>query len=63
MANSEIIQFIASVYKVQTLAQDHGIRITLDLPEDAIMQMAQLAEVQRSGVAIKVEIRAYDGNP
>ena len=36
------IEFCASVTKVQTLA-DNGIRLTLDLPEDAIMQMAELA--------------------
>ena len=37
------IRFAATVYKVQTLV-DGGVRVTLDLPETCIMQMAQLAE-------------------
>jgi hypothetical protein len=37
---------------VQTLV-DHGVRITLDLPEDAIPQMAALAECQRQGIALE----------
>ena len=40
---AEPIAFHATVYKVQTLA-DGGVRVYLDLPETAIMQMAQLAE-------------------
>lgn len=51
---AEPIVFVAEVYKVQTLATDGGVRITLNLPETAIMQMAQLAECQRFGVAIEV---------
>jgi len=47
---SDVIEFTAQVYKVQTLATDQGIRVTLDLPETAIMQMAMLAECQRAGV-------------
>lgn len=46
------IEFEAVVYKVQTLA-DNGVRVYLDLPETAIMQMAQLAECQRFGVVLK----------
>jgi len=41
------------VYKVQTLT-DHGIRISLDLPETAVMQMAMFAECQRMQVALDV---------
>lgn len=48
------IAFHATVYKVQTLA-DGGVRVYLDLPETAIMQMAQLAECQRFGVVLDVE--------
>ena len=44
-----IIQFEAIVAKAQTLA-DGGIRITLDLPEDAIPQMAMLIEAKREGL-------------
>jgi hypothetical protein len=47
------ITFPAVVYKVQTLV-DSGVRVTLDLPETAIMQMAQLAECQRQGVTLDV---------
>ena len=49
------ITFEAEVYKVQTLSQDHGIRLTLDLPETAIPQMAMLAECQREGIPLKFE--------
>ena len=49
----ETVEFVASVYKVQTLATDCGVRVTLDLPETAIMQMAQLAECKRAGVVLK----------
>jgi len=51
---AEPIAFHATVYKVQTLA-DGGVRVYLDLPETAIMQMAQLAECQRFGVVLNVE--------
>lgn len=47
------IVFVASVQKVQTLV-DQGLRVTLDLPEDSIMQMAMLAECKRHGVALTV---------
>lgn len=45
------IKFVAAVYKVQTLT-DNGIRVTLDLPETAIPQMAMLAECQRDGIPL-----------
>ena len=50
------ISFEATVYKVQTLV-DGGIRVTLDLPETAIAQMAQLAECQRLAAVLHVEAR------
>ena len=50
---TKAITFQAAVYKVQTLV-DGGVRVTLDLPETAIMQMAQLAECQRQGVTLDV---------
>jgi len=46
------ITFTASVYKVQTNVADRGVRITLDLPEDAIPQMAMLAECKRQGIPL-----------
>ncbi len=51
---SEPIVFIATVYKVQSLASDNGIRLILDLPEDAVLEMAQLATCQRFGQALSV---------
>jgi len=53
---SEPIVFIAEVYKVQTLV-DNGIRITLNLPETAILEAAQLMECKRQGVAGEVSYR------
>lgn len=47
-----VIRFDAIVYKVQTLS-DGGIRLTLDLPETAIPQMAMLAETKREGVPLE----------
>ena len=51
-----VIKFEAIVYKVQTLA-DGGIRLTLDMPETAIPQMAMLAETKREGVPLVFEAR------
>jgi hypothetical protein len=53
----ETIVFNAIVYKLQTLA-DGGIRLTLDLPETAIPQMAMLAETKREGIALVFEAKA-----
>lgn len=53
----ETIRFDAVVYKLQTLA-DGGIRLTLDLPETAIPQMAMLAETKRQGVPLSFEATA-----
>jgi hypothetical protein len=50
---SEAIKCHAVVYKVQSLV-DHGVRITLDLPETEIMQMAMFAECQRMQVVLDV---------
>lgn len=54
------IRFAAVVEKVQTLV-DGGIRITLDLPEDAIAQAAQLMACKREGIPLRVEVKA-DGD-
>lgn len=51
------ITFSAAVYKVQTLT-DGGVRVTLDLPETAIPQMAMLAECQLSGIPLKFTAKA-----
>ena len=51
------VEFEAIVAKAQTLA-DGGIRITLDLPETAIPQMAMLIEAKREGIPLTFEAKA-----
>jgi len=58
MADNKI-EFPAIVYKLQTLA-DGGIRLTLDLPETCIPQMAMLAECKREGIPLKFAACADD---
>lgn len=58
---SDPIKFTAAVAKVQSLA-DGGIRLTLDLPEDAIMQAAQLMECKRWGAVLEVTAEPIEGN-
>jgi len=48
------VSFIAAVNKVQTLA-DGGLRVTFDLPEDAIGEVAYLMQYKCEGVAVRVE--------
>ena len=50
---SEKIEFQAEVIRVQTMA-DGAIRVVLDMAEDNIMQMAQLAECKRWGAVLSV---------
>ena len=47
------IRFWAIIGKVQTLA-DGGIRVYLDLPEDAIVQAAELMACKRNGQILNV---------
>ena len=47
-----VIKFDAIVYKVQTLS-DGGIRLTLDMSEQCIPQMAMLAETKREGIPLE----------
>ena len=56
MSKAQIV-FVAEVVKVQTLT-DGGIRITVDLPETAIMQAAQLMECKREGIALEFTAKA-----
>jgi hypothetical protein len=58
--NKNVIAFPATVEKVQTM-QDGAIRITLDLPEDAITQAAALMACKREGIPLRVEVKA-DGD-
>ena len=53
MADNAIV-FQAAVSQVRTLA-DGGIRLQLDMPEDAIPQMAMLAECKRAGIYLTVK--------
>lgn len=46
-------EFWGEVAKTQTL-RDGGIRVTFDLPESAIVQMAELAAYQINGVVVDV---------
>jgi hypothetical protein len=55
-----VIRFQATVYKVQTMASDNGVRVTLDLPESAIPQMAMLAECKRQGIVLVFEAKEDD---
>jgi positive regulator of sigma E activity len=51
------ITFQAIVARVQTMA-DNGLRVTLDLPEQAVLEAAQLMELKRLGVVLDVTVRA-----
>lgn len=63
---SELISFVATVAKVQTLV-DGGIRVTFDMSEANTMQMAQLAECKRFEAILRivatVEQENDRGNP
>ena len=52
----EQITVVAAVYKVQTLV-DGGLRVTLDLPESAIVEAAWLMACKRDGRAVELSIR------
>lgn len=52
-----VIRFPAIVSSVKTLA-DGGIRVTLDLPEDAISAAASLMACKREGIPLTVEVKA-----
>lgn len=53
------ISFVASVQKVQTLA-DGGLRFTFDAPETEVMAAAELMEAKRIGVSFTVKLEAID---
>ena len=56
MPQRETIKFIATVWKVTTLA-DGGLRVTLDLGEGAILEAAKLMEVKRAGLYGDIEFK------
>jgi hypothetical protein len=49
-------RFPAEIVKVQTLA-DHGIRVTLDLPETAIAEASKLMVFQATDVIADITVR------
>ncbi|MEK6751601.1 MAG: hypothetical protein AABZ00_04985 [Chloroflexota bacterium] len=55
-----VIQFSASVASIKTLV-DGGIRITFDMPEDAIAQAAQLMACKKDMIPLRVEVKADPG--
>jgi hypothetical protein len=58
MANSQnVIKFSASVASIKTLA-DGGIRVTFDLPEQAIAQAAALMQCKVDGIPLRIEVMA-----
>ena len=54
---SEVIEFDAIVQKVQTLV-DFGIRVTFDLPDNAIIAAAQLMTIKRENGILHVSAKA-----
>jgi len=60
------IAFVAQVAKIATLA-DGGLRVTLDLPESAILPVAELMVCKRDGqvldVVCKVREQGNDRRP
>jgi len=58
MMTEPAIKFDAIVSSVKTLASDNTIRVALDLSEDAIAQMAMLAETKRQGIVLTFEAKA-----
>ena len=52
---ADALVFQAIVARVQTMA-DNGLRVTLDLPEGAVVQAAQLMELKRIGSVLRVTV-------
>ena len=51
--------FYCSVARVQTMA-DGGLRVYLDLPEDAIVPAAEMMAYKRHGTVVDVEMTPRD---
>ena len=51
------IRFPGIVYSVKTLI-DNGLRVTIDLPEQAIPQAAMLMECKKQGIPLMFEAKA-----
>ena len=57
---SEPFEFIATVEKVQTLTTTNTIRVWLELPETALLEMARLAESRVRGQVLKILATPYN---
>jgi hypothetical protein len=53
MDEADVIRFKAQVSQVRTLA-DGGLRVVLDLPEDALEQVSALMRVKQIGVILEI---------
>jgi hypothetical protein len=53
MSESDVIHFKAQVTKVQTMV-DGGIRIILDLPEDAIDIATKMMQAKQAGAMLEI---------
>ena len=53
--SDDALTFDATVAKVQTLV-DNGLRVTLDLPEQAIEAASVLMALKRQSVALRVTV-------
>jgi len=54
MSDTPVINFTAEVVKVQTMASDYAIRVTLDLPESMTGIAMQLMECKRRGAVLEI---------
>ena len=50
----EPIKFTCTIEKVQTMQKDGAIRVYLDLPETALLEMARLVECKVRGQAVGI---------
>jgi len=57
----DIIRFTAQVNRVSTLA-DGGIRITLDLPENAIETATAMMQAKLQGAVLECAVVAVEGD-
>jgi hypothetical protein len=55
----EAVEFEGAIWKVTTLA-DGGIRITIDLAENNVMQAAELMEIRRQGFAVRARLEPIE---
>ena len=56
---SRRIQFAATISKVTTLS-DMGLRVALDLPEDAVLAAAELMAMRQAGAELIVSIEVQE---